>query len=205
MIKNILFDMGGVVFRQNTAEAFRRFSELGIDPMQFMGDYGQKDFFLDLETGTIDAECFCQRLSEKIGRTVSWDEAQYCWLGFIRDVPEERLNNLLSLRKNYRVGLLSNTNPFVMAFTRSNQFSQSHRPITDFFDSFFCSYEMRVCKPDPEIYLKALEMDSMQPSETLFVDDSLKNVNAAAALGIHTLHVQPDADWMPQLETILHE
>ncbi len=51
MIKNLLFDMGGVVFNQNTEEAFRRFRQAGIDTDYYMGKYGQKDFFLDLESG----------------------------------------------------------------------------------------------------------------------------------------------------------
>lgn len=50
MIKNLLFDMGGVVFRQNSEEAYRRFREAGIDPAKYMGYYGQKDFFLDVST-----------------------------------------------------------------------------------------------------------------------------------------------------------
>lgn len=48
MIKNIYFDMGGVIFDQNSEEAFRRFRSLGIDTDYYMGAYGQRDFFLDL-------------------------------------------------------------------------------------------------------------------------------------------------------------
>ena len=66
MIKNILFDMGGVIFRQNSEEAFRRFREAGIDTGKYMGAFGQKEFFLDLETGAIDAETFCKKMAEAI-------------------------------------------------------------------------------------------------------------------------------------------
>lgn len=44
MIKNILFDMGGVIFRQNSEEAFRRFREAGVNTDEYMGEYGQKAF-----------------------------------------------------------------------------------------------------------------------------------------------------------------
>ena len=203
MIKNLLFDMGGVVFNQDTEEAFRRFRQAGIDTDYYMGAYGQKDFFLDLETGTIDDKEFCRRMSEVSGKTVSWDEAQHCWLGFFKGVPEERLRNLVTLRKHFHLCLLSNTNPFIMAYTRSSQFSESGKPITDFFDTLFCSYEMKCCKPDAEIFLKALQQDAMAPGECLFVDDSKKNCDAAEKLGFHTLCIESNADWMPQLTEIV--
>ena len=50
MIKNILFDMGGVIFRQNSEEAFRRFREAGVNTDEYMGEYGQQGVFLDVVT-----------------------------------------------------------------------------------------------------------------------------------------------------------
>lgn len=44
MIKNILFDMGGVIFRQNSEEAYRRFRSMGVNTDDYMGEYGQKGF-----------------------------------------------------------------------------------------------------------------------------------------------------------------
>lgn len=204
MIKNIIFDMGGVVFRQDSEEAYRRFREAGIDPSKYMGDYGQRGFFLDVETGTIGAEEFCRKMAETTGRSrVSFDEAQYCWLGFVKDVPTSRLHGLLDLRKCYHVCLLTNTNPFIMAWTRSERFSSDRLPISHYFDSIFCSYEMKAYKPNQEIFKKALETDGMSPKETIFVDDSETNVRAAEALGIHGLHVPPDAEWLDSLRGLI--
>lgn len=206
MIKNILFDMGGVVFRQNSEEAYRRFREAGIDPAYYMGDYGQKDFFLDVETGKIDVDEFCRRMAIASGREViSREEAQYCWLGFIRDVPLERLHNLLYLKEHYHTCLLSNTNPFIMDFTRSNAFSPEGKGISYYFDTLFCSYEMKAYKPNLDIFLKALSADNMKAEETIFVDDSLRNIEAAESLGIHGLHVEPDEDWMEKLMLLLQK
>lgn len=205
MIKNILFDMGGVIFRQNSEEAYRRFREAGIDPDVYMGVYGQKEFFLDVETGKIDADEFCKRMAEVTGHPVSYEEAQHCWLGYVRDVPVNRLHNLLKLRKDYHVCLLSNTNPLVMDFANSSRFSADGKPVSHYFDTLFLSYQMHAYKPDAEIFLKALSHDHMKAEETIFVDDSEKNVKAAEELGIHGLHVQPDEDWMARLEKMLEE
>lgn len=199
MIRNIYFDMGGVVFRQDTQQAFDRFRAIGIDPDYYMGAYGQKDFFLDLEMGHISAEAFCQKLSSVANRPISWEEAQYCWLGFIKDIPQNRLDNLIQLKNRFHIGLLSNTNPFIMAFTRSSQFSTQGHGIGDFFNVLHCSYEMGICKPDAEIFLSALREDGFTPEETIFVDDSLKNIEAANRLGITGLYVPENQDWMEQL------
>lgn len=207
MIKNLLFDMGGVVFRQDTEEAFRRFREAGIAHVEdYMGKYGQKDFFLDIETGKIGAEEFCQRMAQAAGRdSVSFEEAQYCWLGFFLDAPEERLDNLVALRRDYHVCLLSNTNPFIMDFTRSPRFSASGRPITDCFDTLFCSYEMGAYKPHRDIFEKALQTDGMQAGECVFLDDSSRNLETAAELGMHTVLVRSNEDWIPALRKLLEK
>ncbi len=211
MIKNLLFDMGGVIFRQNSDEAFRRFREVGIDPDVYMGVYGQKEFFLDVETGRIDASEFCRRMSEVSRRMCSdcgrmdftYEEAQYCWLGFIVDTPVERLHHLEELRKQYHLCLLTNTNPFIMNFTDSERFSAEGRPISDYFDTLCCSYEMGVYKPNANFFLKALEMDGMKPEECIFIDDSQKNVQAAESVGIIGLHVPSNEDWMAPLSALL--
>ena len=72
MIKNILFDMGGVIFRQNSEEAFRRFREAGVNTDEYMGEYGQKGFFLDVGESLAELE---QKSSKHIRFTLS-DTAQ---------------------------------------------------------------------------------------------------------------------------------
>lgn len=206
MIRNILFDMGGVVFHQDTAEACQRFKSIGLDTDYYMGEYGQKDFFLDLETGKINTKEFCNKLAQVIGKdSVSYEEAEYCWLGFIKDVPLNNLHYLLKLKEKYHTGLLSNTNPFIMGYTRSERFCSEKKPTTHYLDSFFCSYEMHVCKPDKEIYLKTLETGNLKAEETIFVDDSLQNIEAARAIGIHGLHVKSNEDWFTSLSQLLNQ
>lgn len=198
--------MGGVIFRQDSEEAFRRFREAGLDPEKYMGAFGQKEFFLDVENGKIDADTFCRKMAEASGREhVSWEEAQHCWLGFLRDVPVERLHYLLELKKHYHVCLLSNTNPFMMSFTRSSKFSSDGKPISFYFDTLFCSYEMKAYKPDSEIFIKVLDTDKMIADETLFLDDSMKNIVAAQRLGLQTLYVKTNEDWRDRLTLVLQQ
>lgn len=205
MIKTILFDMGGVIFLQDTQEAFRRFTEIGVDARQYIGDYGQKGIFLELENGDISDEEFRLAVSNLVNKDLPWPEVQHCWLGFLKSVPPERLENLLKLRKTYRVCLASNTNPFIMAYTRGNGFSGDGHGIGHYFDRLYCSYEMGICKPDKEFFSRILESEEVAPHEVVFVDDSKKNIAAAEALGIRGLWVAPDQDWMNGLEEILND
>ena len=204
MIKNLLFDMGGVIFQQDTPEAVRRFRQAGLDPEKYMGEYGQKEFFLEVETGQIDASAFCSRMAEATGRdSVSYEEARYCWLGFIRSVEQQRLECLAELRKSYHLCLLTNTNPFIMDYMRSPESSTTGIPVAQYFDSLFCSHEMQLYKPHPDFFHFALTTDGMKAEECVFIDDSLKNVRAAESVGIRGRHVEQNADWRPALAELL--
>lgn len=203
-IKNIVFDMGGVLIDLNLSEAVRRFKELGFTKIDdYLDPYEQKDFFLELEKGNISAEEFRQRLSELTGKDIPYDEAKWAWLGFIEDVPQYKLDYLLELRKEYNVYLLSNTNPFVMSWTRSNDFSEAKRPITDYFDKIYASYEVGITKPDRAIFEHMLADGNMIPAETLFIDDAEKNTKVAELLGIKTYLPENAEDWREPIDRII--
>lgn len=204
MIKNILFDMGGVIFIQDTATAFERFKAAGIDTDYYMSAHGQKDFMLDFETGRIDTDEFCRRMAGACGReSIGIDEVRHCWLGFVREVPTDRLHTLLQLKERYHLGLLTNTNPIVMGHCDSPAVSEDGLPLSHYFDSLFRSYEMGLYKPDPAIFIETLRRDGMLADETLFVDDAAKNIDAARAVGMHALHVPTNEDWRPALAKYL--
>lgn len=206
MIKNILFDMGGVIFDQDTDRALERFRAAGVDTDKYLGKYEQSGIFLDLEMGRIGKEEFCEKMAEIAGRDhISLEEAARCWQGFYKSTPVYKLHALEELRKNYHLGLLSNTNPFMMEFTDSEAFSTEGKPISDYFDSLFLSCEMKLYKPSKEIYLEVLRRDGMKPEETLFVDDSQRNIDGAESVGINGLYVPSNSDWRPLLAAKLEE
>lgn len=196
--------MGGVIFIQDTATAFERFRQAGIDTDYYMSAHGQKDFMLDFELGRIDTDEFCRRMAEACGReSISLDEVRHCWLGFVREVPTDRLHTLLQLKERYHLGLLTNTNPIVMGHCDSPAVSADGLPLSHYFHSLFRSFEMGLYKPDPAIFRLALERDGMLADETLFIDDAVKNIDAARSVGMHALHVPTNQDWRPALEKYL--
>lgn len=206
MIRNLMFDLGGIILPLNREEAFRRFREFGIDTERYMGIYGQREFFRDMEAGDISVEDFLSQLAAATGReTVTYEEAAWLWQGYCMPVPVGRLHTLQHLRKKYHVCLLSNTSPFVMDLMESPSFSEEGQPLSHYFDTVFVSYRMHAYKPDPQIFLQALQSDDMRADETLFIDDSQRNIAAAEALGIHGLWVETNEEWEEKLSLVLSE
>ena len=200
MIKDIVFDFGGVLTTIDTGRALARFEALGVeDPAEYINSYCQKGPFFALENGDITAVEFCKELGDMCGREILYDEAKHAWCGFITEVHTAFLEFLQQLRPKYRLSVLSNTNPFIQSWARSPLFTPCGRSLDDYFDMLFLSYLMKASKPGDEIYRKMLAGGSMVAAETLFIDDSDKNLEAAAKCGIRTLKVGNGEDWRKKL------
>ena len=145
MIKNLVFDFGGIIADFEFSRALAAFERVGLkNPAEYLDSYHQRGFFRELESGRIGADEFVRRLGECAGREVSYAEAREAWLGFfLLPVSLERLACLEELRRDYRLYVLSNTNPFVMDWARSSEFSPAGKPLDAYFDKLFLSYEMK--------------------------------------------------------------
>ena len=204
MIKDIVFDFGGVLTTIDPNVALKRFAALGVEnPGEMINSYCQKGAFFALENGDITAEEFCSELSAMCNREISLDEAKHAWMGFIVEVHTYLLEHLQSLRGKYRLSVLSNTNPFIQSWACSQEFTKEGKSLKDYFDMLFFSFELNSSKPGHEIYQKMLERGNMVANETLFLDDGDKNIYAAAELGIRTLKVENGGDWRTTLKETL--
>lgn len=96
--------------------------------------------------------------------------------------------------------LLSNTSDIHLEFVRRQY------PFFSCFQDGVYSYLARASKPEPEIYEIARQQFGVEPSHTLFVDDLLPNIEAAAAVGFQTHHYHYDrhAAFLAQLEAAGH-
>ena len=203
-IRNIAFDLGGVVLALSYEQAVRRFEEIGLkDARQRLDAFEQKGIFGDLESGRITAEDFRRQLGLLVGRELTMEECYTAWHGYVEHVPQRNLEAIMDLRaRGYKVCLLSNTNPFMMQWANRDFDGQGH-PIGYFFDALYLSYECKVMKPRREIFEIMLRGQQALPEETVFVDDGPRNVEAAAALGMHTLCPQNNEDWTAPLNDVL--
>ena len=84
MIKDIVFDFGGVLTTIDTERALQRFRDLGVEePEQYINSYCQKGPFFELENGDIDADEFCRRLEQICNREITFEQAKNAWQGFL--------------------------------------------------------------------------------------------------------------------------
>lgn len=197
MIKDIIFDLGGVVMTIDEDEAKKRFKNLGLTNCdEYMNPYTQNGIFGDLEEGKITPQQFTDELGRIIGKKLSWDDVKSCWLGYRKEVPERNLRLLCDLRKKgYRIVLLSNTNAFMQEWAESGDFDGKGHGIQDYFDAMYRSYEVKMMKPDETFFRYVLSHEQMLPSEVLFIDDGPRNVAAASELGIQTFCPKNGEDW----------
>jgi putative hydrolase of the HAD superfamily len=187
-IKNIVFDLGGVIITLERAEAVRRFTEAGLkNAAQLLDPYHQKGIFLELEEGKLSQEEFYDAVRREAGQFISNEQIDYGWLGFLKEVPEYKLKMLENLReKGYRLYLLSNTNPIIMSWAFTPAFSPQGKSISEYFDKLYLSYLIGHTKPGREIYDFMFQDAGIVPSETLFIDDGTANVETGEKLGMKT-------------------
>lgn len=141
-----------------------------------------------------------------MGYEVTMDQCEYAWQGYAKALPKRNLDALKRLREEgYRVLLLSNTNPCMMAWAESDQFDGHGHPVSHYFDACYLSYQMKMMKPSEMIFREVLRREKIFASEALFVDDGPRNVMVASQLGMRTYCPENGADWTEKIYDILNE
>lgn len=205
MIKNIVFDFGGVIADIDREQAVQAFIRLGVkDADRILDKYHQTGILQELEEGTLTEEAYRNELGKLCGRTLSWEEVQQAWLGFFTGIDVRKLHYLETLRREgYKLYVLSNTNPYVMGWACSERFSSEGKPLTAYFEKLYLSYQIGCTKPDRRIFEFMLTNSKMQPEETLFVDDGASNIAAGRELGMYTFQPENGSDWRDELAKLL--
>lgn len=196
MIKNILFDWGGVLIHLDKHRCVEAFAEFGVA----VGDdvinpYGQRTDLKNFELGLMSIDEFHDTVRRVYGPNLTDEQIDYAWNALLQGIPTYKLDMLLKLKERYRLFLLSNTNAVHWA-EGSKQFNYKGHKAEDFFEQIFLSNEIHELKPSPEAFRKVAQMAGINPEETLFVDDLQASCDAATALGFHTYCPLANTDWM---------
>ena len=191
-IKNVIFDLGGVLVDLDIERCTAAFRELGMNRV----------------AGLINP-CYP---AEMIGRLERGDlsfrydvtDAQIAgaYGAFLAGVPVWKLRQVERLRgAGIRTYVLSNNNPASMEVIRG-EFTADGHTMDDYFDKVYLSYELRELKPSEAIFRKVIADSGIVPAQTLFIDDGQKNVDAAQALGFAVYKPAPGEDFGHLLEEI---
>ena len=197
MIKNIVFDFGDIFINLDKklfAEELQKIhiSQESEEMLPILQQY---------ETGLVSTDEFLTFFEERL--SVSQDKLKRAWNSILLDFPKERLRFIqnLSKSKKYRLFLLSNTNDLHISWIQQNWGMEQYNAFKICFEQFYLSHEINLRKPNNNIYEFVLTTNKLAPKETLFIDDTKENTDAAKALGIHIWNLKPGKEDVLELLT----
>lgn len=196
MLKNIIFDLGGVIINIDYSLTIRAFKKLGVENFDELYSQAQQvKLFDQFETGRISPREFRDKIKKLMPPKISDYEIDKAWCAMLLNFPHERLIFLDKLRKDYRLFLLSNTNKIHISEVNKMLKSEGHWNLwKKFFDKKYYSHEAGMRKPDKKFFNLILKENHLKAQETLFIDDSVQNLSGASALGIKTHHLKKGKD-----------
>lgn len=191
-VKNLIFDLGGVILDLSVDHTLQSFSKLsGIPKEKVQEMYVEAPGFLEYEKGMIDDDTFRDFVRQTFSIRADDAAIDECWNAMLRGIPPLKLDLLLRLQREFRVFLLSNTNGIHLDHINGVMLPKNGEQSTldRYFHKAYYSHRMKKRKPDAEIFEEVLEENHLVPEQTLFLDDYAVNIEGAKALGIKTIHV----------------
>ena len=200
MIKNIIFDWGGVLIHLDKGRCTEAFRQLGVEVSdELTNPYGQRTDLADFERGTMSVDEFHETVRRVYAPQLTDEQIDKAWSALLLEIPTYKLDMLLELKQKYRLFLLSNTNAVHWAEGRK-RFDYRGYKAEDFFEQIFLSHEIHELKPSPEAFRKVARMAGIKPEETLFIDDLEASCKSAEELGFHTYCPKANTDWRSELK-----
>ncbi|GAB3419063.1 HAD family hydrolase [Niabella aquatica] len=194
MIKNLLFDFGGVLYNLDFKRTFSAFEAMGFSKFEdtMFSQYTADPLFQHLETGKISPEAFYGRIKQMAPQPVTNEQIRDAWNAMLINFRIPSLDFLVSLKEKYNLFLLSNTNQIHYDhFTRQLQQQTPYHSLNDFFTKAYYSHIIGLRKPDTEVFEFILQDAAIKAEETLFIDDSYTNFPNAEKLGMKIYLLEP--------------
>lgn len=197
MIKNILLDLAGVILNLDIKRDTKSLVTAGLpDWAGCLANEPLKKVLLEHLNGLMSWEDFKIAILPYCKEGVTEEELFAAMHDVLGDIPVSRLEWIISLRAKYNVYLLSNISELSWKICLERFDAAGHKP-DECFDRMFLSYEMQLAKPDERIYKAVEEVTGLIPTETIYLDDTRENIEAANLLGYNSILVP-----MNKLETI---
>ncbi len=195
-IKNIIFDLGGVIINLDIPKTIAEYNKLSQKPFETIYTQLQQSPVFDLfDKGKISEADFFNELNKSIDSEASLDQLKFAWNAMLLDFPVHRLELLTQLKKHYRLFLLSNTNETHITTFETDLYNQhGYKNLEPFFEKVYYSCRMGMRKPDTEIFDFVLKENNLNPNETLFIDDSPQHIEGALKTGIQAKLLEKTKD-----------
>ncbi|WP_255610438.1 HAD family hydrolase [Robertkochia aurantiaca] len=197
IIKNIIFDFGDIFINLDKPASLREICKL-------LPDFNLSPEVADMneryEKGRVTTSEFIAFYRTHTGE-LSEKDLRFCWNAILKDFPDYRMEFLESIAKSekYRLFLLSNTNEMHIEWVRKSMGEDQFMKFRSFFEVFYLSHEMGMRKPDKEIFEFVIDTNQLEAANTLFIDDTPENTEAAALTGLQTWNLIPGKEDIVQL------
>lgn len=181
----IIFDFGGVILDIDPEISRKAFSNI------FSSDYIEviysRELLIKFENGLLSLKGLLSEIESIIKTPINEEVFKRAWTAMLLEYKSERIEWIKKLGNTHNLLMLSNTNEVHYEYFSEKLKREYNLLFSDLFNNVFLSHEMQLIKPNLEIFKKVLEVENLNPSKTLFIEDTKENVIAANQLGIKTL------------------
>jgi putative hydrolase of the HAD superfamily len=193
-IKNIIFDLGGVILDIDESIVYKELEKMGISTSELAHSKEFMEIMSKFDTGIYTAPTFRKKTKALLGLEKMTDQKfDSIWNAMLLDIPRERIEAIEQVKKHYKIFLMSNSNVIHYdLYVRDMQLRFGYNEFDKLFNKSYFSFAEHLEKPDPRFFELILDHEHLLPEETLFIDDTAKNIAAAKELGIRTYHIRRD-------------
>jgi HAD superfamily hydrolase (TIGR01509 family) len=186
-IKNIIFDLGGVLLHINYQKTILAFKDLGVENFdELFSQMKQTPVFDEFEVGKISSEQFADELNRKI-KNASQQQIFEAWNAMLGGLKEEEFVLLKKIKTRYNIYLLSNTNQLHLEWISKHV--EHYNQFESLFLATHYSHQLGKRKPDQKTFEALLQLHKLEAEQTLFIDDTAIHVEGARKAGLHAIHL----------------
>ena len=186
-IKNIIFDLGGVIYDIRYENIADKFATYGLPNFTEQYTQAAQTQMVDLfEEGRISVPEFRAYIRSLSSVSLTDQQIDDAWNAILIDVPVHRVEMLRELKDRYRIFLFSNTNQLHCDCFKTFLHEKYGRDVfAELFEKTYYSHEMHQRKPHVESFQRVITEQGLIPEETLFIDDTLQHIEGARKAGLH--------------------
>jgi len=196
-VRAVIFDIGRVLIRLDVARAMNGMaSGLSLSPEELWSAIEKDPRWKDWQEGRISARDWHLRMKQRFGGSATFEEFTETWNLALDPEPIHGNELFEKLSRNYRLALLSNTDPIHVAHMESRYDFFSYFPARTY------SCAVGATKPNPLIYRQALQACKVRAEEAVYVDDIAAYVEAAERLGMAGVQFQSPGQLVVALQAL---
>lgn len=192
--EHVVLDFGGVLYGVDHGLTNSAFEALGAKGMHHEFRHGeQAALFDDIECGSVQEDTFLETLAARCAEGTTRKSVREAWNAMLTGLHGDTMPWLNSLTPHFDLILFSNTNGIHAAHFEQEILNSTDRRFSECFRDIVYSHRLGMRKPDVEAYRAVTARCALNPERTLFIDDTMSNVEGAIDAGWSAVHFDTTA------------